>query len=603
MVKNPIFALENHYRMIYRFWKYILLMLTGFALIRCANPVAPTGGPKDVTPPKVVATSPANQSIWFTGKEIAITFDEFVQLKDLQNQMIISPPVGEPPDILLRRKTMHITFKEPLRANSTYNIFFGKGIVDLTEGNILQDYIFSFSTGAILDSLSIEGKVLDAFNLSPVKDSYVMLYDSIYDSVPYLSRPYYLARSAEDGSFKLNNLRDGKYLLFALGDKNNNYLYDPPSEPIAFADSLIQPQFKGAQMPEVARSAGTDSLIYADTTHILADSVKKAEPGSLKPFKNYTLYQFLEADSVQRMLKPTLLRQNVINLPFRYPVKNLSLKPLNPGFAGQWYFVEYNNVADTLTLWIPDPGADTLSVEVSDNQVVQDTLHIALKPAAPKRRGTSAESIAVTPKLKFRNSLTNLKIKPNQPLTLTFDNPVSFTDTSKLILLRDSVAINAPMNFTDSLHRRLTIKYPWKEGHTYKFTALDSAFVDLFGQGNDSITLAFTTLKESETGLIRLKISLPPTTGTSYIVQLLDAKQNLLEQRTIYSDTTLAYNYLPPKTYSFKIIFDRNRNGRWDSGNYLRKIQPEKVVFFLKPFELRANWTMEEEWDLNADNQ
>jgi len=589
-------------QMIERFWKYMFVVIFGLTLRSCANPVAPTGGPKDVTPPEVVVSDPPNGSVLFSGKAIALTFSEFVQLKELNNQMIISPPLGEMPDVLLRRKTLHLTFKEPLRTNSTYNIFFGNGIVDLTEGNALKDYTFSFSTGAVLDSLSLEGKVLDAFNLAPVKDTYVMLYDSVYDSVPYLNRPYYLARTGDDGSFRLHNLRQGNYLLFALGDKNNNYLYDSPAEPIAFVDSLIQPQIKAVRSIVVPDNLPIDTLSYTDTLNqILTDSLDARQAGNTPPaFINYTLYQFLEADSIQRLLKPSLLRQNVVNFAFRYPVKELSLKPLNPGFSEQWYLIGYNNIGDTITLWIPEPGADTLSVEITDNNVILDTLHIALKPASRVRPGKQA--VAVTEqKFSFRNSLASLKIKPGHPLILTFNDPIASLDTSKLILLRDSVVVVPQIQFTDSLRKRFSISYPWNEEHKYRLTAMDSAFIDVFGKGNDSTTLAFTTYKETETGLIQLKIKLPQGSNISYIIQLLDPKQALVEQRTISSDTTLTFNYLLPKTYGFKVIYDRNRNGRWDSGNYLRKIQPEKVAFFSKPFELRANWTMEEEWNIGED--
>ncbi|MBV2247345.1 MAG: Ig-like domain-containing protein [Lentimicrobium sp.] len=585
-----------------RFWKYIIGLIVALTAWSCANPVAPTGGPKDVQPPEVVITTPANGSVWFEGTKLAITFNEFVQIKDLNNQMIISPPLREIPDVLLRGKTLHLTFKEALRPHSTYNIFFGKGIVDLTEGNALKDYTFSFSTGAVLDSLAIEGKVLDAFNLAPVKDTYVMLYDSVYDSVPYLSRPYYLARTGEDGSFRLHNLKQGNYLLFALGDKNNNYLFDLPTEPIAFIDSLIQPRFKATRSIIISDTIHHDTISHQDTLdHMLADSLEfKYATDSEPAFINYTLYQFLEADSIQRLLKPSLLRQNVVNFAFRYPVKELSFKPLNTGFLAQWNLMGYNSIGDTVTLWIPEPGADTLSVEITDNNTILDTVQIALKPATRGRPGRQTETVVV-PKLSFKNSLSSLKIKPERPLILTFNDPVSLLDTSKLILLRDSLVVVPEIRFTDSLHRRLAISHPWNENHKYRLTALDSAFIDIFGHGNDSTALAFTTYKESETGLIQLKIKLPPDSNISYIIQLLGPKQVLVEQRTIHSDTTLTYNYLVPKIYGFKVIYDRNRNGRWDSGNYLRKIQPEKVAFFPKEFELRANWTMEEEWNLEEE--
>lgn len=590
--------------MIKRFQTYIFQTIVLLFLASCATPVSPTGGPKDETPPEVLVSVPPNGSVLFSGRQIAITFNEFVQLKELNNQMIISPPPNEMPDALLRRKTLHLTFKESLRPNSTYNIFFGNGIVDLTEGNALQNYTFSFSTGAVLDSLSVEGKVMNAFNLSPVKETFVMLFDSIYDSVPYLQRPYYLARTAEDGTFHLRNLRQGKYMLFALGDKNNNYIYDSPTEAIAFYDSLIEPKHLSSGPLSMNTILPNDTLLTTDTLDLtVTDSTFSVLDSIMvppeKPF--YTLHQFTEADSVQRLLKPSLLRQNVVSFAFRYPVKNVELKPLNPGFSEQWQFTGYNNLRDTITLWIPEAGADTLSVEVRDNDMVLDTLHIALKPAVRARTGRQA-TVVIEQNFSFKNSLSSLKIKPTRPLLLTFKDPIASIDTSKLILLRDTVVVFPQIRFIDSLHTQLSISYPWKEEHKYRLTVNDSTFVDIFGKGNDSTALVFTPYKESETGLIQLKVTLPAN-NIPYLIQLLGDKQVVIEQRTIKNDTTLVFNYLLPKVYSFKVIYDRNRNGRWDSGNYLRKIQPEKVAYFNKTFEVRANWTMEEEWEIGKEDK
>jgi hypothetical protein len=272
--KIPIFA-QGNYNMGLRFknQRFIFYFLATAVLFinACANPVSPTGGPKDTTPPEIIRSTPLNQSVNFTGDRVIMTFSEFVTLKDMNTQLVVSPPLSKPPVFSMRGKSLTMKFEEPLRENSTYNFFFGNAIVDLTEANPLEGYSFSFATGPVLDSLSIKGKLLNAFNLQPVKSAFVMLFDSIYDSVPYKQRPYYLARTSATGDFVLNNLRDSEYLMFALTDINGNYMYDMPTEEIAFYDSLVRPVFHGVKLkPAIdTTSVFTDSLsVEPDTLHI-----------------------------------------------------------------------------------------------------------------------------------------------------------------------------------------------------------------------------------------------------------------------------------------------------------------------------------------------
>ena len=581
------------------------LLVAGLLVIlaSCANPVSPTGGPKDTTPPEIMKSVPENQSVNFSSDQVVFTFSEFVKLDDINAQMVISPPMAELPDFTLRGKTLTMKFKEPLRENTTYNFFFGDGIVDITESNPLSNFSFSLATGPVIDSLYLDGVLLNAFNNEPVAKAYVMLYDSIYDSVPFLTRPYYLARTNEKGEFVLSNLRDGQYLMFTLSDINGNYIYDPPSEAIGFADSLIRPSLPVIPVfplsdahdslhlhDSLSASSETDSLkLVTDSLHITIDSITK------KMGKSCTLFQFSEADSIQRLLKGQVVRENVLSFAFRYPVKNPEFRPIGSGFTGSWYFVGNNLLRDTLTLWIPHPGADSLTVEVLDEGRVLDTLYLALKPARPNASARKPVLEAPTPRFTFKNNLVSLKIKPNRPLILTFPDPVGSYIAEKLEFLQDSIPIKPSLAFSDSLQTSLFIRHPWAEGHTYKLIIHDSAFVNIFGHANDSTAIVFSAIKEAESGSIKMAFKVPRQ-NTRYIVQLLGDKEKLMEQYSINNDTTLNFSYLIPKTYTIKVIFDNNRNGRWDTGNYLKKIQPEKVDYFTKPLELRANWSIEEEW-------
>lgn len=602
---------------------FFLLATALLFIYACANPVAPTGGPKDNTPPEVLRSTPSNQSVNFAGDRVVMTFSEFVSLKDMNTQLVVSPPLSNPPEFSLRGKNLTMKFEEPLRENSTYNFFFGDAIVDLTEANPLTNYSFSFSTGPVLDSLSIKGKLLNAFNLQPVKGAFVMLYDSIYDSVPYKQRPYYLARTSETGDFVLNNLRDSKYLMFALTDINGNYMYDMPTEEIAFHDSLISPVFHGVKLKPAIDSTSVfadslaiepDSLnIYPDSLHIrdvnedhIHDSIsdehehhdhshihdtKVLTQGVVIP--SYTMLHFRETDTTQRLLKGSVIRKNVLNLVFRFPVRTLTFKPIEPEYSGDWAITEYNTNRDTITIWIPEPATDSLLLEVADNGIVMDTLDVALTPALKTAaRGKAAE---IKPeKLSFRPSLKASKIRPDRELRLTFSDPVASFNPEKIRLYVDTILLTPEIGFLDSLQLHFSIKHKWKEGDKYLLEIPDSTFTSIFGHVNDSAGYKFTAITEAESGLLKINIELP--VPGNYIIQLLDDKEVLLEERMISENTDLSFNYLSARKYLLKAIFDINGNGKWDTGNYLSKKQPEPVYYFQKEVEMRINWSIEEDW-------
>ncbi len=582
-------------------------------MIACANPVAPTGGPKDTTPPEIIRSVPENQSVNFSSDRVSLTFSEFVNLKDINTQLMVSPPLSEMPDFIMKGKTLTMKFRESLKENTTYNFFFGDAIVDITESNPIPGYSFTFSTGPVIDSLSMSGKVLNAFTLQPVKGAFVMLYDSISDSIPYKSRPYYVARTNESGEFRLNNLRGNKYLMFALSDINSNYIYDMPTEDIGFSDTLVEPDIPAKKNPEIspeskevlpdttkAGSAHHEPLQMApDTIHQEpGDSLALAAPAvKVSPVKNYLIYQFRETDTVQRLQKGAVIRANVIGLYFRQPVRDVHIKPLDPPLEGAWNLITYNATRDSLTLWIPDPGTDSLMLEISDNGIVLDTLDLALKPAA-RNTGKDKSTVAKKKSLEMRPNLISSKIKPGRPLILSLADPVKEADLSRIRLYHDSLEVKPVITFSDSLKTRLHISHSWKEAESYLLEVNDSALISVFGQANDSTAYKFKAMSEAETGFIKINITVPDQ-KKSYIIQLLGDKESILEQHSITGNASLEFTYLPPRKYRFKAIHDLNNNGKWDTGNYLRKIQPEPVSYFSKEIELRANWTMEEDWSLN----
>ncbi len=565
--------------------RYRLLFAGLLLLASCANPVSPTGGPRDTTPPTVTSATPANQSVNFNSDKVVLTFSEFVTLKDINTQLVVSPTLAKQPEFSTRGKSLIMKLKEPLRDNTTYNFFFGNSIVDLTESNPLPGFQFTFSTGPVLDSLKIGGKLLNAFTNQPVKDAFVMLYDSVYDSVPYKTRPYYLSRTSESGEFNLNNLRDGRYLMFALTDINADYIYNLPNEEIAFQDSLVRP-YSPIVKPKAMDSIMGDSLKTNDSLKIVLSK-------TMMP----VMRQFRETDSVQKLVKCTLARENVLSIIFRFPVVNLKLTPLQPALTGNWNITGFNKSRDTLTVWIPLPGSDSLKMIVADSGTTNDTVELSLKPREVNIGRNKSKDIATKPSLGLKNNIVSSKIRPDRPVILTFSEPLKSYDYSKVLLKRDSTMLKPTFLFDDSIKTRLLVKYSWKEGVSYQLTLRDSAFSGVFGHYNDSTDFRFMTLTEAETSILKIAIIIPEA-GTNYIIQLLGDKEKILDQQIISENTTLEFRYLKSGKYRLKVIYDSNRNGLWDTGNYLKKRQPEYINYHPKEFELRANWTLEEDWKI-----
>ncbi len=594
----------------------------GFLIIllaSCANPVAPTGGPKDVTPPVILRTSPPLQSTNYTDQEIILYFDEYVKLKDIGQLLIISPPVKETPVFKTKGKGLVAEFKDPWRSETTYNIFFGDAIVDITEGNSIPGYKFTFSTGNVLDSMQIEGKLINAFSLAPVKAAYVMLYDTIYDSIPYKQIPYYIARTNDMGEFQLTNLRNRPYKIFALTDINANYIYDMPTEEIAFIDSLITPweesrkagslKIGGDKKTEsdttiteenvVVTNLGNDSIVITDTiaTGGLLQEASPALPDSTLiaagRVKYIKLFHFKEVDSVQSLVRVPLLRENVLGFHFKFPALDPRFRILDDLYDKKPVMVK-NRLNDTITMWLPGYMHDSIKLEVSDKGSVLDTIEMSVKPRAKAIKKNEAVK---KPALLITTNIAMNRLKPGTPLRLTFADPLTSAATENMILKHDSIIIpNVNYSFTDTIRKQLVINYPWKEGLQYSLTLPDSTFIGIMGTKNDSLHFSFYGIKEEESANLKLNVDLPTT--NQYIIQLLDSKDKILEQYTISEEKLLEFKYIEPGKYRVRAIDDRNGNGYWDTGKYLAGRYPERVLYYPQEIELRANWTLEEQWQI-----
>jgi len=593
----------------------VFLAVTLLLLIRCANPVTPEGGKKDTSPPSVVACDPPNHTIRFSENSFTLQFDEFITLKNQATEVYFSPPLKTIPDFRLRGKSLVVKFDDTLVPGVTYSVNFGKAIADLTEGTPLSEFSYVFSTGDYIDSLSLRGNVVSAFNLQPQKDVFVGLYlnnnDTLHlDSMPLHVLPYYLSKTDENGIFRFSNLQNQPYKVFAIADQNGDLIFNQPSEKIAFSDSLVSPYFfaKPVVAPGVRDSIDslkrsitllsikvTDSIRHADSTR-RADSISQ----NLKLYPPCSLFLYEETDSIQRLLKADFIKSGEILLLFRFPVKSLRVVPLSFDSTHPWCLKEYSSKKDSVTLWLTKPGSDTLKILVDADTTVMDTLTLELtkktstkKPQAPDK----SESLSVTPA--FKSSSFN---QFRDDLQLVCSYPLIRWDLSGILLISDKDTIHPGIRLAVTLHRRLILTHKWEEEKRYRILIPDSAFTAIQNKSHDTIRIEFSTKAEKDFGNLSLSLNFEKSEG-SYIIQLWNENESAIAGE-MYTQGTgkMTFSYLLPGKYKIKAIVDRNKNGRWDSGRYRQKMQPEKVFYYPKTIEIRSNWDDDETWDYSAEH-
>jgi hypothetical protein len=575
---------ENIFRNRIRFGISALLLVF---LAACATVVPPAGGPIDNTPPVAEEFKPENYSMNFSKKKISIKFDEYVELKNLNKQLVVSPEMPEKPEIKIQGKKVLIRLPDSLSENTTYTIFFGNAIVNYKEGLPVSNFEYVFSTGNEVDSLMIEGYLVNAYDHKPVEGAFVMLYKEYDDSVPYKKRPYYLTKVEANGHYVLNNIHEGTYKLFALNDMNSNYLFDQPIEEIAFVDSLVTPYIDPYYLKYMPKDSGR-----AETAEI---------PQPLN------LFMFTETEKEQMIVEKKLLSSTKFRLVFALPADSLQLKALDLKKDTVWHFDWISPYKDTLISWLTGVHQDTLHIEVSDGGEVLDTLRFILhkpKKTFNQSHRKKKKKVATTPKAR---KVPKLKYKTNARggfpfyahIKIDFDTPIEQWDPAKIKILRQRDTIIDTLNckpyFIDPEYKmHLVIPTKFGEYERWGLFIPDSVFFDIYGHSHDTITNMFVTTEMRQYGSLKLTVDYHE--DYPLIIQLTDGKQHVLYQQKLPANGIINYPYLKAGDYYIKAIRDENDNGRWDTGNYLQKRQPEMTYFVEKKINIRTNWDVEHKW-------
>ncbi len=543
--------------------------------------VAPNGGPKDILPPKPLQSYPDNYSCNFKGSKIEIDFDEFLYLKEINSQLIISPPIKELPEVKTRGKKLIIDLKEELKENTTYTLNFGDAITDLNEGNPLSSYEFVFSTGSIIDSLTISGNVVDASTDKPEKDVFVLLYDKSYDSIPYKEKPYYLSKTKEDGSFRLNNLRDIPYKIFAIKELNNNLLFDDITEKIAFADSLVIPHLKPVIKTDT-NFIDSLKLTKIPKDSLINDSLLKLKQ-AYKLLSVKDLRMFQEIDSTQKILKSEFRHNNQVLIEFRYPVKYQKYRLIYPENYTKMFIEEWSQNKDSLSLWLLKPDLDSVIICFDEINQGKDSVFVY------KRKDISP--------LANNNIKTNISSVLNyfEKIHIFTSLPVVNTDSIPLTLFTDKDTNLVFAYKSDTNHRRFSCKKQLKSDQAYKLVVKQAVIKDISGNENDSLIVNFKTNTAEDLGNFLLKFNVNDSIN-QYIIQLINEKGEIKASNICKSNKTVSFKNLEPGSYQIKAIKDKNSNSKWDTGIYLKKIQPEEVFYYPSKITIRANWDLEETW-------
>ena len=594
----------------------------------CAKVGAPMGGPSDKIPPMVVSSKPGNYRKNFKGERLEITFDEFVTIKNLSSELIVSPPLKERTTMRVRGKTFILNLNNKLRDSITYTFNFGNAITDFHEGNVLENYEFVVSTGDVLDSLTVTGRVLQAEDLQPGKDpALVMLYSNMNDSAPLQEIPVYLGKTGKEGDFTINNIKTGTYKIFALKDANSNMLYDLPDEWIAFSDSafVFDPSvtdFSEDIIIDTSRiSEYVDSTMFSDTlmTQFVVDTISGDTiriPQKLSYALHINLALFNELTTIQYLTDKDRVEREKIFITFnRPPFDSVLIEPLNFEEKPQTLLKEISANNDTIVIWIADTGIvsmDTLLMKVTYS--VYDTLHHLVrtsdtlnlryreaKPEASGRRARKEQEEA--PQVEYLNLRINIaqngSMDLNNRLTIIAPRPVFDFDSSRMHLFRlvDTIEVTEPWHLIpDSARiRKYAFGTDWQEGTKYRLYIDPGAFTDIYGMSNDTIDISFVTRFLDYYGRIILNLG---DNESPYLIELLDDKNKVVASRPVTDGAKIEFQYLYPASYTLKAIRDLNQNGRWDTGNYLEKKQPERVFYYPGKIELRSNWDVDLTWEI-----
>ena len=585
--------------------KYIVaLILIVVGVVRCANPGTPTGGPRDRKPPVMVNSIPAINSTGFYGSMVTIEFNENIQVKDIMTKFVVSPPLPVQPKVDAHANVIRVRFDSDtiLAPATTYTFDFADCISDLNEGNVLENFTFTFSTGESTDSMMISGNLFNAADITPLAGIYVMLQGNIADSAFRTVPPIRIAKTDAQGRFQIKNVpADRGYKIYALDDKNRNFFFDQPGEMIAWLADTVRPSWEIRQIND---SICVDSL-SADTTQwkwepLLRDTLVYT-PDSL------LMFAFLEDSYDQYITSDERKQQRQLRITFNKPMPT---KPVIT-FPGQdstvrYSLNEYSLHNDTVTVWLTDsliykgdsvvvnvryPVLDSLGVMVE----ASDTLDlwfvdksVTEKKSRRGRKGKETKTVVPTLRLNVAG-----QVSPYGALSITSETPYKTFEWDSVRLYQKVDTLFQLVDYTveeDTVNlRRKALRAKWEDGAEYKLVIDSAAVYDIYDLQCKAIESKFTVTKLDKYGTLYINVDSIPTDALLQLVKP-GKTEEVVRQNYLPANGKVAFRYLKPGEYMIRILIDVNRNGKWDTGKYDEQLQPESLIYYMEKVSVRANW-------------
>jgi hypothetical protein len=528
----------------YNFLPHLILVLLLFG---CAAQQPPQGGPRDLTPPKLVKAVPANKTRNFAAKEIDLEFDEFIKLTNQYQEISMSPAMEKAPEYNSNKKNLQIKFKDTLQKNTTYVINFGKSIQDVNESNVMKNFTYVFSTGPHIDSLSMSGTVTNSVTQEKEKEVTVFLFPVKQDTLFGKKKPSIYTTTDSSGNFSLNNLHENDYRIYALKEASPNKIFDNDQELIAFLKKPI---------------------------HLTSDTSK------------IELNLFKQLPEKFRLTEKRFDTDGKMVFVFNKALDHPAVKVLYPADIDKQKSVEFSKTKDTASIYLRNMSFDSVRVAIYDNNKPIDTISLL------KGKKETFQRI-----LTFQYNLnSNNLLKPGNELRMTASLPIENFDNSQVTLNEDSVAV-AVSDYTIQKDtgdfKKLALRYRWRQGSKYEIILNEGAFTSIYGDKNKRLARKFQVDKTENYSSLTLKVTIPDT-SKAYVVELLSEQKVVLQSNSIKRNESIVYNNFITGKYRISVIYDENRNGKWDSGNVHQKRQPENIWVSPNIISLRPNWEAEE---------
>ncbi|SFH10769.1 Ig-like domain-containing protein [Pedobacter insulae] len=520
------------------YWKTLVLFI--LCIYGCASMRNPEGGPVDKTPPKVLKMEPKNLTTNFNSQKIVITFDEYFNIQNESKEFSVSPEQERPPLLKKDGKKLEIIFQDSLEKNTTYTLNFGKAIADIHESNVLKNLTYAFSTGAFLDSLSISGKVTNLLTGKPEIDATVFILPLSRDSIFGKKRASISTSTDSSGYYSLKNLKKDTYKIYALKETAGDKVYQQRTDEIGFVKEPI--------------------ILTKDTT-------------------NVDIGVFKELAQTFRIVDRKLNNDGSISMIFNQQLSKPDITVLDQKSIDDSKLLRFSQKNDSLRLWLQDLTFDSVRIELKNEGKSLDTIIFNRD-----KKDTYARALVVADNLEIG------MLNPYRPYRLIFNFPIENVDLTKIKLTEDSIPRT---NFTfsqDSTNFLVyNLNYPWRKKAAYSLLFAEGAITGIFGVKNKEFKKTFKLASADDYGTFVLKIEIPDTTK-SYVLEILNEKKDVVATEVITKNRTIKFANYRVATYATRIIYDENKNGKWDTGSLALGTQPEKTFNNPQEIALRANW-------------